>query len=425
MNNPLLAKPDGMTYAASSSTSRPKVAIVCDFLEENWPSMDLVAEMLATHLEAGHSFEFLTERLCPTMVARFTRMPALGDHPVFRNADRLLNRFIDYPRWLRPRVSGFDLFHVVDHSYAQLAHCLPRKRTIVTCHDLDAFRCLLQPQAEQRPRWFRAMMSRVLNGLQQAAHIITGSYAVRDQLLEHAVVPQDRITVIHNGVHPSCTSLPDPAADAQARSLLPSEPADALWLLSVGSTIPRKRMDVLLRLLAAVRQELPQVRLIRVGGDWTPEQSQLARDLGVEQAVVVLPRLTRRVLAAIYRRADLLVHTAEAEGFGLPLIEAQACGCPVAASDLPVLREIGGAAAAFVPVADIPAWKETIAALLREQAETRSAYDLRRSQGARNAGGFSWSEAARRTAIIYKSVLDSASGTGLRPAKISFTNPPA
>jgi glycosyltransferase involved in cell wall biosynthesis len=411
MPNPVIANRDILTSAASSPMSRPRVGLVCDFLEENWPSMDLVAEMLATHLEAGHSSELSTERLCPAMAFRFTRMPGLGHRAFFRNADRLWNRFIDYPRWLRPRVAEFDLFHVIDHSYAQLAHYLPPERTIVTCHDLDAFRCLLQPEAEPRPRWFRAMMSRVLDGLQKTAHIITGSNTVRDELLQHAVAPAERISVIHNGVHPSCVPWPDPAADAEAARLLPSDSKGVIWMLNVGSTIRRKRLDVLLRVLGAVRRELPQVRLIRVGGGWTPEQLQLARDLEVEQAVVVLPRLTRNVLAAIYRRADLLVHSADAEGFGLPLIEAQACGCPVIASDLKVLREIGGKAAGFVPVGDILAWKEAVIAMFRERIAASSQWELRRRQGITNASAFSWSEAARQTADIYKSVLDRANVT--------------
>src|SRR5206468_3095008 len=92
-----------------------------------------------------------------------------GASGVARNADRLLNRMWDYPRYARGRVCDFDLFHVCDHSYSQLVHRLPAARTGVYCHDLDTFRCLLEPAAEPRPRWFRAMARHILRGMQKAA----------------------------------------------------------------------------------------------------------------------------------------------------------------------------------------------------------------------------------------------------------------
>src|SRR5262249_58441189 len=97
------------------------------------------------------------------------------------NADRLLNRFWDYPRLLGrlARRGGFDLFHLVDHSYAQLVLALPPGRVVVTCHDLDAFRCLLEPGREPRPAWFRAMARRTLGGLRRAAFIACDSEATR------------------------------------------------------------------------------------------------------------------------------------------------------------------------------------------------------------------------------------------------------
>ncbi len=101
--------------------------------------------------------------------------------PTFHNLDRLANRFFDYPRHLRDLRSNVDLFHIVDHSYSQLVHSLPAERTVVTCHDLDTFRCLLDPACEKRPGWFRAMTARILKGFTQAAHVITGSAIVRER----------------------------------------------------------------------------------------------------------------------------------------------------------------------------------------------------------------------------------------------------
>lgn len=384
--------------------SRPhRVGLVCDFVEENWPSMDLVADMLLEHLLESHSHDFPVSRLRPPMRRHLGRLP-FSPGATF-NADRLLNRFLDYPRWLRKKIPEFDLFHVVDHSYAQLVHVLPPGRTVVTCHDLDTFRCLLDPESESRPRWFRSMTARILGGLKKAAHVITVSAATRDAIMRHGLIPEARVTVIPNGVHPSCSPLPNARADAELARLLPPDDGNALWILNVGSTLNRKRLDVLLQVFAAMRAHLPQVRLLRVGGPLTPSQNQLAREAKIQDALVQLPSLNRDVLAAAYRRAHVLLHPADAEGFGLPVIEAMACGCPVIASDIPVLREVGGTAAAYCPVGNIEAWRDSGLQLLRELSDAPAAYQARRTSAIARAGHFSWSKNAQHTAEIYERVI--------------------
>ncbi len=392
---------------ALSGTASPRVALVCDLVEEHWPSMDLIAEMLFERLGEDHSKQFSTTRLRPPEVARFQRLSLPGSQPFLQNADRFAGRFIRYPRWLRGHIQNFDLFHILDHSYAQLVHCLPAARTIVTCHDLDTFRCLLEPEREKRPAWFRAMTRRILTGLRSAAHVIAVSSTTRDEIIGRGLAPPERVSVVHNGVHPSCSPLADSVADAEAARLLPADSAGAIWLLNVGSSMPRKRLDVLLRVFAAVRREVPEVRLARVGSAMTPAQRQLARELEVEHVTCELPYLTREVLAAVYRRAHLLLHTAEAEGFGLPLIEALACGCKVVASDLPVLREVGEEVVTYCAVADIAAWKGTVVDLLHDNSKGSGARELYRKQAIAHAAHFSWAENARRTAHIYQEVLNS------------------
>lgn len=392
----------------------PRIGLICDLVEENWPSMDLVAGMLFEHLDREHTSALQVTRICPVMRHRFTRLPVIGKAPALRNADRLLNRFVDYRRALQPKLGDFDLFHLVDHSYSQLIHDLPPGKAVVTCHDLDTFRCVLEPEREPRPRWFRAMTERILSGFQKAAHVMAVSAATRDEILRLGLHPPGRITVISNGVHPSCSPLPDPTADTQLARLLPADTSGAVWLLSVGNAMPRKRLDVLLRLFAEVRKLSPGVRLLRVGELLTAEHRRLARDLGIDSAIVELGFQNREMLAAAYRRATLLVHTAEAEGFGLPLVEAMACGCPVVASDLPVLREVGGTATTYCTVGDLAGWANAVAASIRTSDEKRQS---KREKCLANAARFSWVQNALRTAEVYGQVLDRAkqlTGKGMK-----------
>jgi glycosyltransferase involved in cell wall biosynthesis len=114
-------------------------------------------------------------------------------------------------------------------------------------------------------------------------------------------------------------------------------------ILHVGSSAPRKRLDVLYRAMSLISERMPGARLVRVGAGGWPAEMAGAR---------VLPFLDRSTLAGVYRAADLVLLPSDREGFGLPLLEAMACGTPVVASDLPVLREVGGSVPRYARAGD-------------------------------------------------------------------------
>ncbi len=377
------------------TAGRPlRVGIVCDLLEENWPSMDLVADELLRALPAVGSPAITPTRLCPTMPRWPAATARLLHLRAAVNANRYLNRHRRYPRWLARHRGDEDAYHVVDHTYAHLVHQLPAARTIVTCHDVDAFRSLFEPAVERRSPMFRRMTQRLLDGLRRAAVVACDSVATRDALMAHGL-RRDGLEVVPLGVHPDFHPADPDAAPRRA---------GAPTLLHVGSTIPRKRIDVLLRVFARVRGIDPGARLVRVGGPFTPDQALLARQLGVEDAISVLPRLDRMELAEVYRQATLVLVTSEAEGFGLPVVEAMACGTTVVASDLAVLREVGGEAVAYVPVGNVDAWATVVGDLLDERVATPRRWDERGRAAVARAAGFTWEGYARRMAELYAGV---------------------
>jgi glycosyltransferase involved in cell wall biosynthesis len=382
---------------------RNRVAIVCDLREENWHSMNLVAEMLLKDLSADYSEEFTPTRVCPPMQRIFARDGV--DSGLLFNADRLFNRFWTYPRHVVRLRQDFDLFHVVDHSYAQLVHQLPAERTIITCHDLDTFRCLLNPDGETRSWPYRMMTKRVLEGFMKAARVTCDSFSTRDELLSHGLLPPESVEVIYNGVSPNYSPLADPTADTEAERLLGSLAPDNCDILHVGSTIPRKRIDVLLRVFAELHREFPAARLVRVGGRFVGSQLRLIQDLYLKDSIIVMPFLDKRILAAVYRRAALLLQTSEREGFGLPVIEAMACGLPVLASDLPVLREVGGRATDYCAVGDVVAWTEAATRMLKERQEDQGGWATRQEESIAHASLFSWAEYTRKMVAIYRQLL--------------------
>jgi glycosyltransferase involved in cell wall biosynthesis len=219
------------------------------------------------------------------------------------------------------------------------------------------------------------------------------------------LIPAERIVVIHNGTHPACSPDPDPASDAEAARLLGTQTEGGIEILHVGSTIPRKRIDALLQIFASILRVLPDARLIRVGGPFTDDQAELVERLNLSQSILTLPFLDRGVLAAVYRRAALVLQPSESEGFGLPVIEAMACGTPVIASDLAVMREVGGDAVRYCPVNDLSAWHDTVIELLDERTHQPDRWSVRRQAALTQAARFSWAGHARKLVEIYKELL--------------------
>ncbi|HEY8534909.1 MAG TPA: glycosyltransferase, partial [Vicinamibacterales bacterium] len=214
-----------------------------------------------------------------------------------------------------------------------------------------------------------------------------------------------RLLVVHNGVAPGFSPRPDPEADQALAEMLRSE---APALLHVGSTIPRKRIELLLASFALVRQVRDDLLLVRIGGPFTRSQQAMVDAMGLDQHIRVLPFLDRRLLAAAYRRSTLVLLPSEREGFGLPLVEAMACGTPVLASDLPVFREVGAAAAAYCPGDDPEEWRDRTLELLAERDGAPDLWERRRRAGMERASAFSWASAAEQLSDLYHSVMESA-----------------
>ena len=387
-----------------ASVRLPRVALVSDLREEQWHSMDLVSELLLLGFRDPELRAVDATELCPRLVRRATRLPWAGHIRRVATADRLVNRFWDYPRWLRQQTGDFDLFHIVDHSYAHLTADLPSKRTLVMCHDLDAFEAALPGQGRRSPL-ARALAQRLIDGIRRAGRVVCGSRATRDALVEAGIVSAARLVVVPYGVHPTCTPRLDPLADAEAARLLGPVDAECPEILHVGSVIPRKRIDVLLDVFAALRTRYALARLVRVGGPLNSAQRRQAARLGVASHIVTLPFIDRRVLAAVYRRAALVLQPSDREGFGLPVAEAMACGTPVVASLLPALCEAGGPAAVYCRVGDVHAWRDAADSLLDERENRPETWTRRRSDALHAARRFDALSHARGMLEVYRDML--------------------
>jgi len=357
--------------------------------------MDLVADELVRELAAHFSTDVEVESVRPQLARRASSLPRVGTRRTARQADIFLGRYWDYPRFLEAKRA--ELFHVSDHSYSHLLHRLPSERAGVYCHDLDAFRCLLEPRAEPRPFWFRTLIRHVLEGMQRAAVVFYSTGHVRAGIERAGLVASERLVHAPYGTAHEFVAEPAPH-DSQAQRALGLSAGS--YVMHVGSCIPRKRVDVLLAAYAEARRRLPELRLLQVGGSWTAEQADLLGRLGIEHAAVQIRGIPRAALAALYRGAVVLLQPSEAEGFGLPIIEALACGTPVVASDIAALREAGGNAAAYAPVGDVEAFLAGLVA-----AVEGSSVVPERSVRLAHAARFTWTNHAQVILDSYRRLL--------------------
>ena len=331
-----------------------KLGIICDYLEEGWLSMDICAQMLHDRALKLPNTNINVSQIRPTFYRRFQHLGSvLGKRQSF-NADRFINRYWDYPRYLQSCQRNFDFFHIADHSYAHLVHSLPADRTGVFCYDLNAFSSIVEPNEYRGDPIYREMAKRILSGMQRAAIVFYCAETVRHQIEKHQLIDPARLVAAPLGVSPEYKI--DPISDDRIAIDLEKQLQGKPFILHVGSCVPRKRIDLLLDIFAQLRDRLPELTLVKVGGEWSQSQKQQITALNIGESILHLTQLTNLTIAALYQKSALVLMTSEAEGFGLPVIEALACGSIVIASDIPVLREVGGDAVIYCPVGDISIW---------------------------------------------------------------------
>lgn len=300
---------------------------------------------------------------------------------------------------LRAARDRLDLFH---------APCLTAPLTlacplIVTIHDTiwlhpKRFR---QAAARSGARALMEQYYRLLPALaaRRAAAVITVSHAAKADVVVELGLDPARVVVTHEAAKPTFGPL-GAAEAARARSRFKLAPG---YLLAMGSADPRKNIETLLRAYAAVPGELRQRHPLAIV--WTHQHlagslGELASSLGIAEQIVPLARVDDAELAALYAGAAAFVFPSRYEGFGLPPLEAMACGTPVIAADNSSIPEIVGDAALLVNAESVTGLAGAIERVLREQ-ELRSELSER---GLRRAGGFSWRRCAEETLAIYRTI---------------------
>jgi glycosyltransferase involved in cell wall biosynthesis len=274
------------------------------------------------------------------------------------------------------------------HSLASIAPLNAGTRAVVTLHDVTF---LLRPTFGRVTTW--GMGSLVRAAARRADRLITGTAAAREEICSVLRVDRDRFDVVHHGHEPATAVTPSPAEEVRARFRLDGRQV----VLCVAAKRPHKNQELLVRTAPL----LDPVTTIVLAGHAEPYERALRAltlELGVDDRVRFLDYVPAADLEALWRLADCAAFPTLGEGFGIPVIEALARGVPVAASDIPVLREIGDGLLHYFD----PHRPDDAARAIR----SASADHVRARQlGPAHAARFSWSEAARGTHETYARVL--------------------
>jgi glycosyltransferase involved in cell wall biosynthesis len=287
------------------------------------------------------------------------------------------------------RRDGLALMHSMAFVAPRLAPC----PVVVTIYDLSFVHYPDSFPALQR----RYLMAETAHAGRRATRLIAISASGRDDIARVYGVPRERIDVVRPGVSAAFQPLPPAEVEAfRRRRGLPER-----FLLHVGTLQPRKNIPLLLEALA--RPGGPDVPLILVGGKgWMYEAiDERIGALGLAGRVHFAGYVDDDELPLWYNAAAALVFPSLYEGFGLPIVEALACGAPVVAARASSLPEAGGDVARYFDPNDPDALAACLRAVLADPAEHRRA----RQTGPAHAAGFSWARAGRETAEVYARAL--------------------
>jgi glycosyltransferase involved in cell wall biosynthesis len=348
-------------------------------------AMDSYSQKLAENLDVPKVYTDIYQRIREKFNISWFSREALKAIPQDWNFIRRLNK-----------LKG--IIHLPNQHFGRYGNFL-KLPYIITVHDLIRYLDLKGYETYiHRPNHRDKFYLRLdCKGIKKATRIIAISEATKKDLRHHLGIPDEQISVVYLGVDYQTFRPP----------LQTSEPEHP-YILFVGSEHPRKNLPTLFRAFKRLKEQprFKNLKLVKVGKAGGPERDfrretvSIMNSLNLNQEVVFTEAVSEKDLVAYYRGAECFVFPSLYEGFGLPPLEAMACGCPVISSDSTSLPEVVGEAAIKVSPHDI----EGLAGALEKILTDRELREDLIAKGAIQAARFSWEQTAEKTLEIYKEV---------------------
>jgi len=351
-------------------------------------SLDLYSKMLSTSLH-----------VLPVMTSDIYLVSA-GLFGVFALSLRSLKALINDYRFVKALNSTrVEIVHMPHQHLARYINFL-KKKCVVTVHDLIRFFDMKghHPALIHRPNLRdRIGLKLDYRGVRKAGRVIAISKHTKNDLVKHLKVPEEKIDVIYQGIdHKLFKPTHTPA------------PIKNPYILYVGSEQPRKNISTLLKAFYKLKKgdrRFSEIKLVKVGSpgkmpSFRKNTLKTIDALNLHKDVVFAGFVQRKELPNYYSNAKCLVLPSLYEGFGRPVLEAMACGCPVITSNTSSLPEVVGDAGLMVDPRCVNALKNAMKEVLINEGLRRSMV----KKGLKRASNFSWQKTAKETSEVYKEI---------------------
>ncbi len=369
-----------------------RILLIANYTAEGQESMQRFAELLRSLLlEAGHSVAVLRP------AAFFGRLPTFNGNP--SKWLGYIDRFLVFPPFLLMAASKKDVVHICDQGNAMYVCLLGGRPHVVTCHDLTAIRSARGETPEHVTRWSGRLLQRwVLSGLKNADCLVCVSSQTREDAVRLLGGGQRSPTVVHNALNFNYRHVE--RTKALERLLAMGLDGSRPFLLHVGGNQWYKNREGVIRIFAEIARfpGAGEYLLVTAGKAWTEDMRDLVDRLGLRRRVVELTTSPTRTWALYTRPPADCSFPHSTRGLAGLSIEAQACGCPVFASDRPPLPEIAGSGAVYFDPHDE---REAAHLVWEGLADPVPLID----KGRANAARFSRDEMARGYIAAYQGVL--------------------
>lgn len=375
-----------------------KILLIGNYAPDRQESMQRFANLLESELRArGHCVQLLQPR---------ARLNHDGAPPSGR-AKWLgyIDKFVLFPALLKRAARRADIVHICDHANAYYVRFLGGKPHLLTCHDMLAIRSALGlvPQHSTGATG-KLLQTFILRNLNHARAVACVSQNTREQLLELTHLDESVVSVVENGLNYPYSPMPAVQADALIQSYFGGKIPP--FILHVGGNQWYKNREGVLQIYRALCDKMGGETLVLVmaGKEFSPEMEEYCAKNNLHN-VIRVEGASNEELRAFYSRAEAFLFPSLAEGFGWPIVEAQACGCRAMTTDLPPMNHIGSDAAILCDPLDVAAASDKLRTLLEEDETQRR---VRIEAGIKNAQRFTTAIMVEQYERLYREIGDAA-----------------
>ncbi|RUT07167.1 mannosyltransferase [Dulcicalothrix desertica PCC 7102] len=319
-----------------------KILLIGNYQPDEIESMERFTSMLEIHLtKFGHQVRVIRPKPYFAKLA----LPLKG----LKKWLAYIDKYILFPAELREELFWADVVHICEQGYAIYTKYLQNIPHVVTCHDLLPIRSGLGEFSDYKTGWTGKILQKmIINGLNKAAKVACISEQTKMDVMRICSLNARNISFIPLGFnYPYSPMAP---TEAKQRLTHLGIPPNSRFILHVGANHWYKNRLGVLSIFyhMMLKQNHPDFYLVMVGKSMTDEMRFFIKNHYLSQHVIELVNIDNENLRALYSTATALLFPSLQEGFGWPLIEAQACGCPVFTSNLPPMNDVGGEAAIYI-----------------------------------------------------------------------------